>query len=323
MTAPPSALALQQPYAVCARITREHGTTYFWGVQLLPRESRRHVHAIYALCRVADDIVDAAGATTARVEQTRDELHAFRDRFDRAVERARSGHVESPAQGGAASAREAAVLAAAAATTVELGLTTEPFDRFFGAMAMDLDTTHYATWDDLCGYMEGAKARSVPLVDATIALLACAAQAEHRATPRSAAAFEPARALGLAFQLTNFLRDVGEDLDRGRVSLPQDDLARFGADPARRVADQPWREVLAFQIERNRQLYAVADTGIPHLPPRSARCVATARRLYSGILDRIEAANYDVFSARARVPTWRKAATAAAIFVTGAGTTQR
>ncbi len=310
MTAPPSALALQQPYAVCARITREHGTTYFWGVQLLPRESRRHVHAIYALCRVADDIVDAAGATTARVEQTRDELHAFRDRFDRAVERARSGHVESPAQGGAASAREAAVLAAAAATTVELGLTTEPFDRFFGAMAMDLDTTHYATWADLCGYMEGSAAVIGELMLPVL-------------RPRSAAAFEPARALGLAFQLTNFLRDVGEDLDRGRVYLPQDDLARFGADPARRVADQPWREVLAFQIERNRQLYAVADTGIPHLPPRSARCVATARRLYSGILDRIEAADYDVFSTRARVPTWRKAATAAAIFVTGAGTTQR
>ncbi|MBK8756903.1 MAG: phytoene/squalene synthase family protein [Actinomycetales bacterium] len=301
---------MQQPYAVCARITREHGTTYFWGVQLLPRESRRHVHAIYALCRVADDIVDAAGATTARVEQTRDELHAFRDRFDRAVERARSGHVESPAQGGAASAREAAVLAAAAATTVELGLTTEPFDRFFGAMAMDLDTTHYATWADLCGYMEGSAAVIGELMLPVL-------------RPRSAAAFEPARALGLAFQLTNFLRDVGEDLDRGRVYLPQDDLARFGADPARRVADQPWREVLAFQIERNRQLYAVADTGIPHLPPRSARCVATARRLYSGILDRIEAADYDVFSTRARVPTWRKAATAAAIFVTGAGTTQR
>ena len=310
MTAPPSALALQQPYAVCARITREHGTTYFWGVQLLPRESRRHVHAIYALCRVADDIVDAAGATTARVEQTRDELHAFRDRFDRAVERARSGHVESPAQGGPASAREAAVLAAAAATTVELCLTTEPFDRFFGAMAMDLDTTHYATWADLCGYMEGSAAVIGELMLPVL-------------RPRSAAAFEPARALGLAFQLTNFLRDVGEDLDRGRVYLPQDDLARFGADPARRVADQPWREVLAFQIERNRQLYAVADTGIPHLPPRSARCVATARRLYSGILDRIEAADYDVFSTRARVPTWRKAATAAAIFVTGAGTTQR
>lgn len=314
MTATPSALALQHPYAVCAQITREHGTTYFWGVQLLPRESRRHVHAIYALCRVADDIVDAAGATTARVEQTRDELSAFRDRFDRAVERARAGRPSEPSRPAtevsATDDREAAVLAAAAATTVELGLTTEPFDRFFGAMAMDLDTTHYATWDDLCGYMEGSAAVIGELMLPVL-------------KPRSAAAFEPARALGLAFQLTNFLRDVGEDLDRGRVYLPQDDLARFGADPARRVADQPWREFLAFQIARNRELYAVADTGIPHLPPRSARCVATARRLYSGILDRIEAANYDVFSARARVPTWRKAATAATIFVTGAGTAQR
>ena len=129
--------------------------------------------------------------------------------------------------------------------------------------------------------------------------------------PRTDAATGPARDLGLAFQLTNFLRDVGEDLDRGRVYLPAEDVQRFGADPRRRRADEPWRRLMRFEIERARRLYASADEGIALLPPASARCVRAARILYAEILDEIEAAGYDVFSARARVPTWRKAVVAA------------
>jgi phytoene synthase len=127
----------------------------------------------------------------------------------------------------------------------------------------------------------------------------------------------PARDLGLAFQLTNFLRDVAEDLDRGRVYLPLEDLDRFGADPARRRADEPWRRLAAFEIDRCRALYRSADEGLALLPPASARCVGTARVLYAGILDRIERAGYDVFGRRARVPTWRKLATAGRAVVAG------
>jgi phytoene synthase len=125
--------------------------------------------------------------------------------------------------------------------------------------------------------------------------------------PLSSEALEPARDLGSAFQLTNFLRDVAEDLDRGRVYLPQEDLDRFGADPARRTVDQPWRDVMAFEIERARRLYRSADRGVSMLPPTSARCIQAARTLYSEILDHIEGSGYDVFSHRATVPTWRKA----------------
>jgi len=134
--------------------------------------------------------------------------------------------------------------------------------------------------------------------------------------PLTPDAFEPARALGFAFQLTNFLRDVGEDLDRGRVYVPAEDLARFGADPWRRRVDDAWRSVMAFEIARNRELYDLARTGVPMLPPASARCVGTALTLYSRILQRIEARDYDVFSGRARVPTWRKALTAAGALLT-------
>lgn len=275
-------------YAECARLTRAYGTTYYWGAVLLPRRQRRHVHAIYALCRLADDIVDAEGATTEHPVATGRALSGFRAAFDRALD-------GDPAD---------ATLAAIARTVHETGIERECFDRFFDAMAMDLRVSGYDTWTDLCGYMEGSAAvigeMMLPVLE-----------------PLSPAAKEPARALGFAFQLTNFLRDVGEDLDRGRVYLPAEDLRRFGADPWRRRVDDPWREVLAFEIARNRDLYAVARTGVPLLPPASARCVGTALALYARILERIEARDYDVFSGRARVPTWRKAVTAAGSLVAG------
>lgn len=277
----PAASELAAGYARCARLTREYGTTYYWGALLLAPEQRGHVHAVYALCRLADDIVDAEGATTGDVAATRARLGAFRAAFEEAL-------AGRPAD---------ATLAAIAHTVRATGIDRECFDRFFGAMAMDLDTASYETYDDLCGYMEGSAA---VIGEMMLPVL----------RPLSPAAREPARALGFAFQLTNFLRDVGEDLDRGRVYVPQADLRRFGADPAARRVDDAWRALLRFEIARNRRLYEAADAGLPHLPPRSARCVRTARVLYSRILDRIEDADYDVFSGRVRVPTWRKAATA-------------
>ena len=283
---------LQDGYRRCAEITRRNGTTYYWGVQLLPRERRRHVHAVYALCRLADDIVDDQAATAGRsAAEIGSQLADFAADFRRAVT---DGSADP-------------VLAAVGHTVRTVGIPPECFDRFYGAMAMDLTTTRYETWDDLLGYMEGSAAvigeMMLPVLQ-----------------PLGPEAFAPARALGFAFQYTNFLRDVAEDLDRGRIYLPQDQLRRFGVKPVdlgrRRVTPQ-WRAFLAHEIDRARELYRAADRGLPFLPPRSARCVGTARVLYSRILDRIEAADYDVFRTRARVPTWRKAGTAARILVTG------
>lgn len=275
---------LAEGYRRAAELTRRHGTTYYWGASLLPAEQRRHVHAVYAVCRLADDIVDGDGATQpSSVDATAAALLAFRARFDAAV---------------AAGTSDDPVLAAAARTVLDCGIDPECFARFFGAMAQDLGTTTYRTWDDLLGYMEGSAA---VIGEMMLPVL----------RPTSAAAVQPARSLGLAFQLTNFLRDVPEDLDRSRVYLPQEDLERFGADPAARRVTPQWRELMRFEIDRNRELYRHADEGLDYLPGAAGRCVRTARVLYSGILDRIEAADYDVFSTRARVPTWRKAAVAA------------
>lgn len=275
---------LLEGYRRCAELTRQHGTTYFWGAAILPREQRRHVHAVYALCRLADDIVDAPGATMAPSAATTEA--ALRDFQHRFVDAVHAGGSDDP------------VLAAVATTVGATGIDAECFDRFFDAMAQDLTVDRYPTWDDLLGYMEGSAAvigeMMLPVLQ-----------------PLSPQAKEPARALGLAFQLTNFLRDVDEDLDRGRVYLPQEDLERFGADPFERRVDPAWRDLMRFELVRNRELYRQADAGLALLPDASRRCVGTAQRLYAGILDRIEAADYDVFTSRARVPTWRKAALAA------------
>jgi len=309
---------LRAGYRECGRLTREFGTTYFWGAALLPKRQRKHVYAVYALCRLADDIVDLPGATNgpdltcvpgpglggARSAtsppaaaggpaEANDEvarrLHDFARRFRVALA---AGDSDDP------------VLAAVASTARECEIDPECFDRFFGAMAMDLTTSTYETWEDLCGYMEGSAAvigeMMLPVLE-----------------PRTDDAKAPARALGLAFQLTNFLRDVDEDLDRGRVYVPQEDLRRFGVDLRWRHSTPEWRALMAYEIDRNRALYRFADTGIAMLPPRSARCVGAARVLYAQILDRIEKANYNVFSRRARVPTPIKALTAGRILVTG------
>jgi phytoene synthase len=280
-------------YRRCAQITRQHGTTYFWGALLLPPERRRHVHAVYSLCRLADDIVDAPGATSPdRVAETEAALRGFAAAFRNAVNGEPTGEP---------------VVAAVAHSVRTCAIPGECFDRFFGAMAQDLTTTSYETWDDLLGYMDGSAA---VIGEMMLPVL----------RPTSPRALEPARALGLAFQLTNFLRDVGEDLDRGRVYLPQEDLQRFGADPASRRPTPEWCELMRFEIARNRDLYRKADEGIPMLPPASARCVGTARTLYARILDRIEANCFDVFATRARVPLWRKAAVSARVLALGPST---
>ena len=272
---------LAASYATCRALHRRHGTTYYWAAALLPPAERAHVHALYGFCRYADDIVDDMGP--APVEARAAALGRLSDRVAADLAAGWSDHE---------------VLAALVDTVHALRIDPEAITRFLRSMTMDLHVTGYRTWEELCAYMDGSAAvigeMMLPVLDPV----------------DRAAAFDPARDLGVAFQLTNFLRDVGEDLDRGRVYLPAEDLARFGADPWRREVTPEWVALMRFEMARARGLYRSADRGIGLLPPRSAACVRTARLLYSGILDRIEANGYDVFSTRARVPTGRKVTTA-------------
>lgn len=276
---------LEASYERCRELNRRYGTTYYWSTKVLPRAKRHHVWAIYAFCRHADDIVDDLADVPTEARE-----RALTDLGDRLFADLAAGGSDDP------------VLRAVVHTILECGQEPSAFRRFLDSMAMDLTVAEYATWGDLLDYMDGSAAvigeMMLPILE-----------------PTAPEALDHARDLGFAFQLTNFLRDVDEDLDRGRVYLPQEDLDRFGADPHARVADDAWRALMRFEIERCRELYRSADEGIALLPPASARCIRAARVLYSRILDRIERRDYDVFRGRASVPTWQKASTAARLAV--------
>ena len=274
-------ITLEQSYAHCRKLNKRYGTTYYWSTYALPRVKRHHVWALYGFCRHADDIVDDLGDVS--VDERCAALTSFGEQFFVDLARGTSDDL---------------VLKAVVHTVRAFGHDPETFTRFLAAMAMDLSIATYETWDDLLGYMDGSAAvigeMMLPILE-----------------PSSPQAYHHARDLGLAFQLTNFLRDVAEDLERGRVYIPQEDLRRFDADPHRRLVDPEWRALMQFEIARCRELYRSGDIGLAMLPPASARCVGAARRLYAQILDRIEANDHDVFSHRASVPTARKVATAA------------
>ena len=274
-------VTLEQSYARCKQLNRRYGTTYYWSTHLLPAVKRHHVHALYGFCRYADDIVDDLGSS-ATPEQRRAALTDFGDRFFVDLDRGRS---------------DDDVLKAVVHTVKAFDIDPDCFRRFLRSMAMDFTCETYETFDDLLDYMDGSAAvigeMMLPILE-----------------PTSPDAYGHARDLGIAFQLSNFWRDVAEDLDRGRVYVPQEDLRKFGADPWRREASSEWCDLMAFEIARTRRYYESADLGIPMLPATSARCIRGARQLYSGILDEIEAAGYDVFSRRVRVPTWKKLAVA-------------
>lgn len=274
-------VTLEQSYARCRQLNRRYGTTYYWSTHLLPAVKRHHVHALYGFCRYADDIVDDLGSSATPAERQA-ALTEFGDRFFVDLDRGAS---------------DDAVLKAVVHTVKAFDIDPDCFRRFLRSMAMDFTCETYETFEDLLDYMDGSAAvigeMMLPILE-----------------PTSPEAYEHARDLGIAFQLSNFWRDVAEDLDRGRVYVPQEDLRKFGADPWRREVTPEWRDLMTFEIARTRRYYESADLGIAMLPPMSARCIRGARRLYSGILDEIETAGHDVFSRRVRVPTWKKLAVA-------------
>jgi phytoene synthase len=274
-------VTLEASYARCKQLNRRYGTTYYWSTHLLPPVKRHHVHALYGFCRYADDIVDDLGSKATPAERQA-ALTDFGDRLFVDLDRGTSDDL---------------VLRAVVHTVKAFEIDPDCFRRFLRSMAMDFTVETYETFEDLLDYMDGSAAvigeMMLPILE-----------------PTSADAYGHARDLGIAFQLSNFWRDVAEDLDRGRVYVPQEDLRKFGADPWLRRATPEWCDLMAFEIARTRRYYESADLGIPMLPPTSARCIRGARMLYSGILDEIEKASYDVFARRVRVPTWKKLAVA-------------
>ncbi|MEV6064579.1 phytoene/squalene synthase family protein [Nocardia asteroides] len=308
------AVDLDAAYASCRRIAAEHGRTYYLATTLLTPPRRRAVHALYAFARMVDDIVDHAG-DPARVLDPRDgarpttpggpaglspaqQLDLVENQLRRALEH---GDIDT------AVPRRAAILTAATDTIGRYDIAHPHFWTFLDAMRMDVPgtvchRTRYATMTELREYMRGSAAaiglQLLPVLGTTVPVT--------EAEPAAAA-------LGEAFQLTNFLRDVAEDLDRDRIYLPTEELAAFGVDESRLRAcratgrtDRPTRRALAHLIAVNRDIYRRAEPGIDLLEPRVRPAIRTASVLYAEILDRIEAADFEVFASRATVPRHRR-----------------
>jgi 15-cis-phytoene synthase len=279
---------LRAGYQLCRRINARHGKTYYLATLLLPPAKRPYVHALYGFARYADDIVDHLDASAERFESWSAEF----------VADVELGTSSDP------------VCRAVVDTIRRWDIRHSYFADFLEAMRADLTVTSYPTYDDLAKYMWGSAAviglQMLPILE--------------RADPEIEwEALEPyAIDLGLAFQYTNFLRDVAEDLHLGRIYLPQDALHAFGIDRGRlqRAArrgqvDEPIRNLMATEIARARDLYRHAAPGIELVHPTSRDCLRTALVLYSRILDEIEDADYNVFGARLSVPVRQRAGVAA------------
>jgi len=257
----------------CHDVSRQHGRTFFFASHLLPPRQRRSILAAYAWCRVADDIVDRA-PTTGRNAAAR-ALDAWEAQLRTPVD---------------------PIAVAFADARATYGIPDQPLHDLLTGIRMDLDPVQFATWEELRQYAYYV-AGTIGLVSAPI--LGC----------RDPQALPHAVDLGIAMQLTNILRDVAEDARMGRLYLPIDDLARFGVDPDAVLAGRPngrFCELMAFEIDRARALYASAQPGIRALSPPGRVTALASSQLYAKILDRIEAQGHDVFQGRAVVPTSSK-----------------
>ncbi len=269
---------LEAAYQHCEAITNIHSRTFFLASALLPPEKRRAARALYAFCRVTDDLVDRAAGS---LEDTLAELGVWR-------ERALDPH--PPA--------DQPVALAWADARARYGIPVGYAEQLIDGVARDLTIKRYRTFDELAAYSYG--------VASTVGLMAM-----HIIGYGGEHALPYAVKLGVALQITNILRDVAEDYRVGRVYLPAEELEHFGlseVDIQNGRVDDRWRAFMQFQIDRNRRLYDEALPGIAALKNEGRFAIAAAAELYRAILTDIEANDFDVFSRRAHISTTGKVA---------------
>lgn len=264
---------LEEAYAYSEILTAEHSRSFHMASGLLPEDKKRAARALYAFCRISDDIVDCrdegVAETLAQWQKAAFSTHPPADNL-------------------------AAVAWADARLRYQIPMRYA--EQLIEGVSRDMAQNRYETFEDLATYSYG--------VASTVGLMSM-----HIIGFSGADVIPYAIKLGLALQLTNILRDVGEDWRRGRLYLPLDELAAFGLSEetiAAGVVDEPWRTFMRFQIARNRQLYQEAWPGIGMLHHDGRFAIAAAAGLYNGILDAIEANDYDVFQKRAYVSSWGK-----------------
>jgi phytoene synthase len=247
---------------------------------LLPREKRRGAYAVYAFCRLADDIVDLSGADGSAGDAER-RLATYRQDLESALR----GTSSSP------------VLRELAWAVGRFGIGRASLDSLLDGVTCDLGTFAYESWPDLQGYCQGVASSVGEMCAAVFGIGGDSRDADR--------ALVHARTLGVAMQLTNILRDVGEDAARDRCYLPSEDLARFGLSRREVLSGEArskpgaWRALMAFEIARARDLYGEAMPGIALISPDARRCAHACASGYAAILGAIERNAYDTFTRRA------------------------
>lgn len=265
----------ERAYLHAGAITREHSRTFYMASSLLPRGERRAIRALYAFCRVSDDLVD---------RQTEDRQSKLADWRQRSLS-------DRPQD-------DDPVILAWTDARIRYHIPSQYAEQLLDGIASDLTHSRYQSFDELAHYCYA--------VASTVGLMVM-----HIVGYESRQAIPYAVKLGVALQLTNILRDVAEDWRYGRLYLPQDELASFGlseADIAAGRVDDRWRAFMGFQIGRARQLFAEALPGVALLGKKGRFAIGAAAELYQAILDDIEANDYDVFTRRAHISDGRKLA---------------
>ncbi len=278
-------VSLSESYELCRQITSQYSKTFYLGTLLMPPKKRRAIWAIYVWCRRTDELVDGPQAASTN--------SATLDLWEKNLESIFAGVVSAD------------VDLALVDTLENYPMDIQPFRDMIAGVKMDLYRSRYETFEDLYLYCYRV-AGTVGLMTSPILGLD---QAEQNAAPPWEKLYpgpqKEAVALGIANQLVNILRDVGEDAQRGRIYLPLEDLRKFDYSPEDLLAgviDERWRALMQFEIVRARNYYQESSKGIKYLTRDARWPVWASLLLYQGILDVIEQNQYDVFNRRAYVP---------------------
>ncbi len=281
-------ITLDNAYAYCRDISRHHAKTFYLASMFLPKKQQKPIFAIYALLRTVDDLVDTAEEKLASALITREEISRMLDGWKSRLKECYDGKVGNDP-----------IMMAWHDTLKSYTIPIElPLDLMDG-VAMDIEFKPFETFDELYVYCYKVAA-VVGLMTSEIFGYSDKQALEH------------AIELGIAMQLTNILRDVGEDVDRGRIYLPLEDLRRFNYSPdemMKKSMNSNFIELMKFQIERARSYYRESEKGIPMLEKRSRFGVAISSINYGNILSAIEKNHYDVFSKRAYRSFYQKIST--------------
>jgi phytoene synthase len=275
---------LRTSYLECKRLNNLHGKTYFLATRLLPPEKRPFVHALYGFARYADEIVDDLASTLSENEKAQ----SLKSWGDEVLANIKSGKSHDH------------IGAALVDTVNRFSIPISYFEAFLHSMTMDLTVTEYHTYEDLYEYVYGSAAviglQMVPI----LGMVSKQSMGEANIA---------AEKLGTAFQLANFIRDIGEDLTRGRVYLPVTELQSHGVTREmleERIVTPQIKNALKEQIKRVRSLQAESKAGINLLSVESRACIEAASELYCGIVDEVEKIDYQIFNKRAKTSNWRR-----------------